>query len=130
MAPNTPVQKERGFRNTFDVSPWFEGRKITSESGCGPELRQKYGEFQRYVTGDGIVGRDPLEINSFNDYQIVDATNSAPDDEWTESGIYLKPGKRSYCVSYNHLAHYKCIDCQMTDRGKVVGCGARYDVEK
>jgi hypothetical protein len=89
---------------------------------------ERYGEFERFVSGTGISGRDPLELNSFNPYQIVDATNS--DEEHWDHGHYTLAGRRTYCVSYHHLAHYKCIDCTMTDAGKVTGCGERYDLSK
>jgi hypothetical protein len=128
MAPNQPQPKERGFRNTFDVSPWAGGVKIRAESGCADVLIQRYGEFQRFVAGDGISGHDPLELNSFNPYQIVDATNS--DEEHWSGGKYTVAGRRQYCVSYAHLDHWKCLDCTMSDAGKVGGCGSRYDLGK
>jgi hypothetical protein len=128
LAPNQPQPKIRGFRNTFDVSPWFEGQKIRPESGCGEYLVQTYGEFERFMTGEGWTGQDPVELNSFNPYQMVDATNS--DEEHWSGDRYTLTGRRTYCVSYKHLNHYKCIDCTMTDAGKVTGCGARYDLFK
>lgn len=132
------VPKTPGFRNTFNISPVYQGQAIGPESGCGDILIERYGEFQRFQTGDGISGRDPVELQTTNLYLMVEATNSDTKN-WSEGcpdncrGTYLLPGKRTYCVSYKHLDHYRCQDGEMTPQGKLVGFGENrrgYDLPK
>lgn len=146
---NNPQPKEIGFRNTFDVSPWFQGQKITPESGCTQALVETYGEFQGIIiiagerSGFEHQGCSLADVRSgqcpkpnWNDFYLyVDATNS-DNQHWSRgcpdhcAGTFTQAGPRTYCVSYAHLDHYKCVDCTMTDAGKTVGCGARYDLKK
>jgi hypothetical protein len=125
------VKKDIGYRNTFDLTPMFEGRPIRPESGCGDALVARYGEFERFQSGAGIAGRDPVELQSDNPYILVEATNS--DEEHWDHGHYTLTGKRTYCVSYRHLAHWRCQDGVMNDEGRLVGFGQNdrgYDLPK
>lgn len=135
------MKKEPGYRNTFDWSPWFEGKKITAESGCTQYLIETYGEFDSVIIQDGVRSGFEHQGCSLEDYQHgrcdkirwedfylgVDATNS--DSNWS-GDIYLGAGNREYCVSFKHLAHYTCTPCVMGTDGKVVNCGARHEIQK
>lgn len=139
LAPNNPVQKEIGYRNTFDVSPWFEGKKIRPETGCGLPIILAYGEVQGTIIEGGrrsgfehqgcSIGEwDPKECHAPDFWLYVDATNS--DEANWDHGHYLRAGAVNYCVSMAHLAHLTCIKCTMTDAGKVTGCGERFELSK
>lgn len=130
--------KIRGFRNTFDITPTNQGRAIGPETGCGLVLIEKYGEFERFQTGDGFDGRHPVELQSYTEkdpiggYILVDATNSDIEENWNGK-VYLKTGKRTYCVSYKHLSTWRCQDGEMDSTGKLVGFGINargYDLPK
>lgn len=124
------------------MSPWFEGQKIRPESGCTRTLVETYGEFEGLIIINGQRSGFEHQGCSLEDvranrcdrvrwedfYLYVDATNS-DDGNW-DHGTYLQAGPRTYCTSYKHLAHYKCINCTMTTEGKVVDCGPRYDLQK
>lgn len=132
------MPKQPGFRNTFDLSPTVGGVTIGPETGCGDFLVQVYGEFERFVSGDGIRGRDPVELQSTNPYIMVEATNSDTVN-WAAGcpdncrGDYLLPGKRTYCISYHHLAYWRCQDGFMSPEGRLEGFGTNsrgYDLPK
>lgn len=125
------VQKDRGFRNTFDITPTYHGAAIKPETGCGPELVEKYGPFEGFQTSNAWAGRDPVEFQSDNAYIMVDATNS--DDEHWSGGRFTLAGTRTYCVSYAHLSFWRCQNGHMTDAGQLVGFGKNeqgYDLPK
>lgn len=125
------VPKERGFRNTFDLTPTFQGK--AEDVSCGDYLVETYGEFQRFVSGDHIAGRDPVELQSDNLYILVDATNSDDNPDHWSGKTYLVGGRRTYCVSYAHLSHWRCQDGTMDDSGRLVGFGQNargYDLQK
>lgn len=143
-APRKPVKKDIGYRNTFDVSPWIKGKKITRESGFGLPIILKYGEIEGVIFD--VNGRSDMEHQgcSLKDYLnhrelcgpdpegdfylYVDATNS-DDGKW-DHDHYLRAGPVTYCTSFAHLAHYTCIKCSMGDDGQVTNCGARFQKEK
>lgn len=92
---------------------------------------ERYGEFQRFVSGDHIHGRDPVELQSDNPYIMVEATNS--DEQNWQGDTYMLAGKRTYCVSYAHLNHWRCQDGNMSAEGRLEGFGTNargYDLAK
>jgi len=126
------VKKDIGYRNTFDLTPMFEGSAIRPESNCGEILIQRYGEFQRFQTSPVWGGgREPVELQSDNPYILVEATNS--DAEHWDHGHFTQAGERTYCVSYAHLAHWRCQTGSMGDDGRLTGFGPNnqgFDKEK
>lgn len=123
----------KGFRNTFDLSPTSGGVTIGPETGCGDFLENFYGEFERFVTGDHIEGRDPVEIQTTNHYILVEATNSDDNPDHWQGQTYLLSGKRTYCVSYKHLKFWRCQDGTMGSEGQLQGFGTNsrgYDLAK
>ena len=129
------MKKGVGYRNTFDLGMKDDqGRKIRPEDGVdiGRRLIEKYGEFERFVTGDGISGRDPVEVQSDNPWIMVDATNS--DETHWEGGRYTLAGRRTYCVSLKHLKEWRCQDGVMGEDGQLRGFGGNpdhgYDIPK
>lgn len=115
------VPKARGFRNTFDITPTLDGQAIKPESGWGPKLIEKYGEFEGFQTGPW-QGRDPVERQSDNPYIFVIATNS-DEENWTPDGRYKLAGEYVFGVSWPHLKTWRCQKGRMTDRGQLVGFG-------
>jgi hypothetical protein len=124
-----------GARNTFDVSPTIGGVTITPETGCGPVLIERYGEFQGLIIEPGNT-RTGFEHQSDNNYLMVHATNSDDNPEHWSGKRYLAGGWAEYCVSWPHLDHYRCQRCFTDDRGVVLRgdtCGTNsvgYDVPK
>lgn len=138
LAENTPQPKILGFRNTFDVSPWADGRKITAESKCGLPIILAYGEVQGQIVEQGVASGfehagcslpnwDPRECHADDFWLYADTTN---DKEKWSGGRYTRAGAVTYCVSMAHLDHWTCVDCTMSEAGKVGGCGARRTVTK
>jgi hypothetical protein len=121
------VPKQPGFRNTFDITPTFEGKAI--DVSCGQYLIDTYGEFQRFETSPVWGGgRESVELQSDNLYIMVEATNSDT-VHWTQgcpdncSGSFTQAGQRTYCVSYAHLGHWRCQSGAMNNDGRLVGYG-------
>lgn len=134
--------KGRGARNTFDVTPIDSEGVVRPERRLGCRLVEAWGEWDRFQTvgywaSERGGSRDPVEIQEAKlgddcgeKYILADSTNSAPDSEWDTRGtpqlgddVYLVPGKRSFCVRYRHMAHYRCQDGMMDDRGYLRGFG-------
>lgn len=136
IGANNPVKKDRGYRNTFNVTPTFRGKPIGPESGLGLTLIERYGEIRGMIVmpdgrrdgfehqGCSLSNFDPADGCKDSDfYLFVDATNSAPDSEW-DGDTYLAAGKRTYCVTWDFMDHWRCQRCELDRTGKQVGCGS------
>lgn len=145
LGANNPVKKDRGYRNTFGVTPTIDGKPLGPESGLGKALIEKYGEIRGLIIINGERSGFEHQGCSFEDWKadpgscdvsdfflFVDATNSAPDSEWSGQ-TYLAAGPRTYCVSWDFMNHWRCQDCSVDSSGKQVGCGPNnrgYDLKK
>lgn len=103
---------------------------------------ERFGEFDSIIIINGHRSRlehqgcseedwrkDRSQCGPIDDF-YVGATSTNSDEEHWDHGTYTAAGPQTYCVSYRHLAHYTCITCNMTDKGKVEGCGERFVIEK
>lgn len=130
------VKKDRGARNTFDVSPTVNGETVRPETGCGPVYLERYGIIQGFQSSshfvfDGLEWQ-PQDPYPDRGYILVVATNSAPDEEWS-GDKYLLAGPYTFCVSYPWLTTWRCQNGTMSTAGQLVGFGSNeraYDLAK